>query len=322
MKNLLNKNSKIEYVAFYGFGNIADPERYRKSLFRVCGDNKVLGTILLANEGVNGTISGIKKNVQKVLSYIKTWEEVENLEVKYSYDDNHGFYRMKVKVKKEIVTMGKPSIKPLEMSGEYISPQDWNNLISRDDVLVVDTRNNYETSIGGFKNAVDPKTKSFRDFPFWAEQLKENEVNNKKVVAMYCTGGIRCEKASAYMKKIGFNNVYHLKGGILKYLEEVPQDQSLWEGECFVFDQRVSIKHGLKKGSFKQCYACKMPISEKDCLSQKYVKGISCPNCFEKISTSQKNRFEQRQKQIELSQKKGEIHIGEDSTSYIRQKNK
>ena len=317
----LSNNQKYKYAAIYGFANITDPEKYKKSLLRMCSDNKVLGTILLAEEGINGTISGISKNIYNIIDYIKGWKEIINLEVKFSNSSEHGFYRMKVKVKPEIVSMGKPSINPLENSGEYVSPEKWNDLITRNDVIVIDTRNEYETGIGSFPKSLDPKTKTFRDFPKWADKLNEKFDKSKKI-AMYCTGGILCEKASAYMKKIGFEEVYHLKGGILKYLEDVPKEKSIWNGDCFVFDQRVSVLHGLEKGKYKQCYACKMPISELDCENEKYLEGVSCSNCFNFLSEEQKKRFKQRQMQINLSKTRGEKHIGQETPSYNNSQSK
>ena len=307
------------FATLYAFANIENTETYKKSLLRVCKDNKILGTLLLANEGVNGTISGTRERIEHVIKYIQNWKEINGLEVKYSNSLQNGFYRMKVKVKKEIVTMGKPKIDPSKSLGEYIEPSEWNKLISHKDAIVIDTRNDYEISIGKFKNAIDPCTKTFRDFPDWADKLS-TEQNKHKKIAMYCTGGIRCEKATAYMKEKGFTEVYHLKGGILKYLETMPEENSLWEGDCFVFDQRVSVKHNLKQGNFKQCYACKMPLSEKECLDKNYVKGISCPNCFDKLSQTQKKRFSQRQKQIDLSEIRGVDHIGQNTPSYKNSK--
>ena len=210
------------YAALYAFANIENTESYKKSLLRVCKDNKILGTFLLAKEGVNGTISGTHDRIERVIEYIQNWREINNLEVKYSNSSQNGFYRMKVKIKKEIVTMGKSNINPSYFKGDYIEPSEWNELISNKDVIVIDTRNDYEISIGKFKNAIDPCTKTFRDFPDWADKLFTDQ-NKQKKIAMYCTGGIRCEKATSYMKEKGFKEVYHLKGGILKYLETIPE---------------------------------------------------------------------------------------------------
>ena len=218
---------------------------------------------------------------------------------------------MKVRLKKEIVTMGQPKIKPSEQAGIYVAPDEWNQLISDPDVLVVDTRNSYETAIGKFRGATDPQTATFREFPAWAEALAERPATERpRKIAMYCTGGIRCEKSTALMKSIGFDEVYHLKGGILKYLEDTPEDDSLWEGECFVFDSRVSVDHHLQKGSYQLCHACKMPLSKDDMEAEQYVAGVSCPNCFEKTTEQQRSRFAERARQIDLARKRGIQHIG------------
>ena len=212
--------------------------------------------------------------------------------------------------------MGLPFINPKNNKGKYVESDKWNEFISQEDVIVIDTRNFYETSIGKFKGSIDPKTKTFRDFPKWVDEFANNKVYKGKKIAMYCTGGIRCEKATSFMIEKGFDEVYHLKGGILKYLETIPENDSNWEGDCFVFDQRISVKHNLKQGDFKQCYGCKMPLSEKDYSDKNYIKGISCPYCYNKLTDDQKNRFAQRQKQIGLSEIRGEGHIGENSTSF------
>ncbi|MCL4169982.1 UNVERIFIED_CONTAM: hypothetical protein GTU68_045758 [Idotea baltica] len=223
-------------------------------------------------------------------------EEFCDLNHKESWAEEMPFLRMKVRLKKEIVTMGVPGTDPLKIVGSYVKPEDWNNLISDPDVVLVDTRNDYEVEIGTFKGAIDPKTTNFRDFPAWVK--RNHNVLNKPKVAMFCTGGIRCEKSTAYMKEQGYEDVYHLEGGILKYLEEVPKEESMWEGECFVFDNRVSIKHGLEEGSYDQCYGCRWPITEEDKTSAEYIKGVCCPRCFD-----------ERQKQIDLAKKRGEKHI-------------
>ena len=310
------KNNIFQYVALYGFNTIDDPEKRKKSLLRFCQDNKVLGTFLIANEGINGTVSGQPDNIKNVIKFIKSWNEIKDIQIKYSNSSQNGFYRMKVKVKKEIVTMGMPFIDPSNNKGKYIEPQEWNDLISQDDVIVIDTRNFYETSIGKFTNSIIPETKNFRDFPVWADDFAKNKINKTKKIAMYCTGGIRCEKATSYMKEKGFNEVYHLKGGILKYLETIPETDSNWEGDCFVFDQRVSVKQDLKQGEYKQCYACKMPLSKKDYQDKNYIEGVCCLYCHDKLTIDQKNRFAQRQKQITLSKSRGEGHLGPNSPSF------
>ena len=312
MKTIKPKNNEeFKFAALYCFNIINNPEKRKQSLLRFCKDNKILGTILLAKEGINGTISGSNENIDKIVQYLRNWKEIDNIEVKYSYSSQNGFYRMKVKVKKEIVTMGKPSINPSVTKGTYIEPENWNKLISDENVVVVDTRNTYETGVGKFSGAIDPKTKNFREFPHWADQFATNKLNKNKKIAMYCTGGIRCEKASSYLKEKGFKNVFHLKGGILKYLETIPINESRWEGECFVFDQRVTVNHNLEKGDFSQCYGCKMPLSKKEVEDKKYIKGVTCKYCFDSLSKDQKKRFSQRQKQIELSLSRGEAHIGQ-----------
>ena len=264
--------------------------------------------MLLAAEGINGTISGTRENIDSVLHWIGQQPGLENIDTKESFDDEIPFYRTKVKLKKEIVTMGVEGIDPRQVVGTYVKPEDWNDLISDPDVLVVDTRNDYEVQIGTFKNAIDPKTTSFREFPEWANNNIDRTSNKK--IAMFCTGGIRCEKSTAYMKEQGFDQVYHLEGGILKYLEKVPKDQSLWQGECFVFDNRVAVDQDLKRGSYDQCHACRMPITEQEKNLDSYQEGLSCHHCYGILSEEQKQRFAQRQKQVQLAKARGEEHIG------------
>jgi UPF0176 protein len=271
-------------------------------------DNQVFGTLLLASEGINGTISGTRASIDTVLHWLAQQPGLDNIDTKESIDDNIPFYRTKVKLKKEIVTMGVEGIDPNQVVGTYVKPADWNALISDPDVLVVDTRNNYEVEIGTFKDAVNPNTTSFREFPAWATENIEPDKTKK--IAMFCTGGIRCEKSTAYMKEQGFDEVYHLEGGILKYLEEVPKEQTLWQGECFVFDNRVAVDHDLKRGSYDQCHACRMPITEQEKTLDTYQEGLSCHHCFGTLTEEQKQRFSQRQKQMELAKARGEEHIG------------
>jgi UPF0176 protein len=270
--------------------------------------NHVLGTLLLAKEGINGTIAGLPADVERVLCWLDRIPELSNLDRKLSYHSEIPFYRAKVKLKKEIVTMGVEGIDPKQVVGTYVKPEQWNDLLSDPDVVLVDTRNDYEVEIGTFKNAIDPQTKSFRDFPAWAEQNLNSKKHKK--IAMFCTGGIRCEKSTAYMKQQGFDEVYHLEGGILKYLEEVPKEQSLWRGECFVFDNRVAVDHDLSRGSYDQCHACRMPITEQEKQSEFYQPGLSCHHCHDLVLPEQKQRFAERQKQIELARQRGEEHIG------------
>ena len=291
-----------KFVALPNYGTIRYP------LLKVMTDNNVFGTLLLAAEGINGTISGRREDVDTLLSWIEKQPGLESIDTKESYDDKIPFYRSKVKLKKEIVTMGVEGIDPKQVVGTYVKPADWNDLISDPDVVLVDTRNDYEVEIGTFANAIDPKTTSFRDFPSWAKKNLDRDKHKK--VAMFCTGGIRCEKSTAYLKEQGFEEVYHLQGGILKYLEEVPSEQTLWQGECFVFDNRVAVDHDLKRGSYDQCHACRMPITEQEKLLLNYAEGLSCLHCYGTVSDEQKQRFAQRQKQVELAKARGEEHIG------------
>ena len=301
--------AKYLVAALYKFVTLPNFEDIQGPIRAVCDDNSVKGTLLLATEGINGTIAGPEKGIRAVLAYLNGIPEFEGFVHKESWATEPPFPRMKVRLKKEIVTMGVEGIDPNKIVGTYVKPADWNALISDPDVVVVDTRNDYEVAIGTFKGAMDPKTKSFREFPKWAED-HEADLKKPKKVAMFCTGGIRCEKSTAYMKEQGYNEVFHLEGGILKYLEEMPEDESLWEGECFVFDDRVSVGHGLKPGPYDMCHACRRPISDEDKASDKYMKGVSCPHCYDETSAERKARFAERQKQIALAKERGELHLG------------
>jgi UPF0176 protein len=299
----------IIVCALYKFVALDDFESIRKPLFDFMVERQIKGTLLLASEGINGTVAGTREAIDQLLAYLKSDPRLAELDTKESIDNSNPFYRTKVRLKKEIVTLGVEGIDPRHTVGTYVDPKDWNALISDPETLLIDTRNDYEIGIGTFKNAVNPETESFREFPEYVKQTLDPE--KQKNVAMFCTGGIRCEKSTAYLKELGFDNVYHLKGGILKYLEEVPQEDSLWEGECFVFDNRVAVDHSLSKGKYDQCHACRMPITEEDKESPLYEKGISCPHCFEKNSEERKARFKERENQIKLAQERGEIHIGD-----------
>lgn len=300
--------SKFLTAALYKFVSLPDYKELQNPILEKCLEYRIKGTLLLALEGINGTIAGAPEDIKAILAYLRQDPRLSNLEHKESYADTHPFYRMKVKLKKEIVTMGIEGINPNNVVGTYVKPEDWNALISDPDVVLLDTRNDYEVSIGTFKGAIDPKTTTFREFPkFVGENL--DKTKNKKV-AMFCTGGIRCEKASSFMKEQGFEEVYHLQGGILKYLETVPKEQSMWDGECFVFDQRVAVKHGLEVGDYDQCYACRMPLSPEEIKSEKYTPGISCPHCYDKTSEEKKAALTERQKQVILAKQRGEEHIG------------
>jgi UPF0176 protein len=300
--------SEVVVAALYKFVTLEDYHELREPLLDACRAADIRGTLLLAKEGINGTIAGPREGIDQVLAWLRSDPRLADLDHKESFDDHMPFYRMKVKLKREIVTMGVDGIDPNERVGTYVEPKDWNALVNDPDVVLIDTRNDYEYGIGTFHGALDPNTESFREFPQYVRSHLDPEKNKK--VAMFCTGGIRCEKASAFMLKEGFEEVYHLQGGILKYLEEVPKEESTWEGECFVFDNRVAVDHDLQKGQYDQCYGCRHPITEEDKRSDKYQKGICCPLCFDKLSDEQMARFRERQKQIELAEKRGESHIG------------
>ncbi len=300
--------SAIVIAALYKFVSLPDYEKIRDPLLGFCEKNDIKGTLLLALEGINGTVSGTRESIDALLAFLKQDPRFEHIEHKESFEQEQPFYRMKVKLKKEIVTMGVEGIDPNDIVGTYVEPSDWNALISDPDVTVVDTRNNYEYEIGSFKHAQNPNTETFREFPAYTKENLDPQKNKK--VAMFCTGGIRCEKSTAYLKQQGFDEVYHLKGGILKYLEDVPQEESLWEGECFVFDNRVAVDHDLNKGQYDQCHGCRYPITEEDKTSEKYLEGVACPRCFDKQTPDQRARFAERQKQIQLAKQRNEPHIG------------
>ncbi len=303
-------------AALYKFVSIPHYKELQAPILNACEQHRIKGTILLASEGINGTIAGLPDDIHAVLNYLRTDSAFDghfaDLEHKESFADEHPFYRMKVRLKKEIVTLGVPGVSPTKKVGTYVKPEDWNALISDPDVILIDTRNDYEVDIGTFKNAIDPKTTTFREFP---EYVANNLDKTKhKKVAMFCTGGIRCEKASSYMMDQGFDEVYHLEGGILKYLETVPEAQSLWQGECFVFDQRVAVKHNLEVGEYDQCYACRHPLSPAEMQSPQYQAGISCPYCYDKVSADKRASLIERQKQVQLAKARGQAHIGEKNT--------
>ena len=301
-----------EIVALYKFVYIEKPLHIKKILRSRLNDLNIYGTILIGEEGINGTISSDDSSkLSQAICFIESIKGFKDLDLKFSQSAKKPFIRLKVKLKKEIVTIGDTKIKPNESAGEYVDPQDWNKLIEDEKTIIIDTRNNYEYSIGTFKNSINPKTKKFREFPEWLEKQNYNNHDKKnKKIAMFCTGGIRCEKASSLMKNKGFKNVFHLKGGILKYFESIPESQSRWEGECFVFDDRVSLKHDLSIGTYDMCHGCRMPITNKDKQSNKYIRGVACPNCYNKKTQKQKSRYISRQKQIDLAKKNNLKHIG------------
>lgn len=295
-------------AALYRFVALDDYVDLKDPLLDACRQAEVKGTLLLAREGINGTIAGSRTGIDAVIRWLRRDPRLAELDWKESRHAAEPFHRMKVKLKKEIVTMGVEDIDPTACVGRYATPQQWNALIDDPECLVIDTRNDYEVAIGSFKGAVNPGTQSFRDFPSWAKRYLKPEKHTK--VAMFCTGGIRCEKSTSYLVSQGFDEVWHLKGGILKYLEEMPQTESRWEGECFVFDSRVAVDHNLEKGSFDQCYACRHPITEQDKTSEHYQKGVSCPRCYGDLTPNKLARFAERQRQVELSAGRGEQHIG------------
>ena len=300
--------SEIIVAAFYKFAALPDFAERREPLLNAATRADVLGTILLAPEGVNGTIAGPHAGVDDVLAHIKGFPGCDDLDWKESIADAPPFHRMKVRLKKEIVTMGVEDIDPQASHERYVEPGEWNNIISDPETVVIDARNDYEVGIGAFEGAINPGTTSFREFPDWFREFRET--HGVKKVAMYCTGGIRCEKSTAFLRAEGVDDVVHLKGGILKYLEAVPETESLWRGECFVFDQRVSVGHDLAPGSYDMCHACRQPITEEDKASPLYAEGVSCPVCADAHSDAQKQAFAERQKQVELADARGEAHIG------------
>ncbi|MFN2100964.1 rhodanese-related sulfurtransferase [Altererythrobacter sp. MF3-039] len=303
----------ITVAALYQFTPFEDPADLQVPLQRICEEMAIRGTLLLAKEGINGTIAGKREGIDAVLTHIRALPGCADLDVKFSGAPEMPFLRMKVRLKREIVTMGEPDIDPRLSVGHYVDPHDWNALISDPETIVIDTRNDYEVAIGTFKGAVDPKTESFRDFPKWFREHREQLLDGRKKVAMFCTGGIRCEKSTSFLRSEGVDEVYHLKGGILKYLEQIPAEDSAWEGECFIFDQRVSVKHGLEPGSYEQCFACRMPLSADDLASPAYAEGVSCPHCIEERNEEQRKRYMERQKQQQLAKQRGETHIGANS---------
>ena len=302
----------FKVAALYKFSEIDNPLEVQISLKKILKKLSICGTILVGREGINGTIAAKdEKNLNNALIYLKNLKGFKDLDIKFSDSKKNPFIRLKIKLKQEIVTIGDKSIDPTKSVGEYVNPEDWNSLIEEENIILIDTRNDYEYSIGSFKDSINPKTQKFRDFPKWLkEQDFTQEDKNSKKVAMFCTGGIRCEKASSLMKNKGFKKVYHLKGGILKYFESVSKEKSLWQGECFVFDDRVSVKHDLSVGDYDMCHGCREPITETDKTSQKYIQGVSCSNCYDKTTKEQKSRYMSRQKQIDLAKQRNQQHIG------------
>ncbi len=299
-------------AALYKFTRFDNLEAVQGPLFATCEEAGTMGTLLVAHEGLNGTIAGSDAGIAKVLNHVRVIPGCADIEVKFSRAAEMPFLRMKVRLKKEIVTMGVEGIDPTSTVGTYVDPQDWNALIADPDTIVIDTRNDYEVAIGTFEGAIDPRTPTFRDFPAWFREQRGKLLGNtnKPKVAMFCTGGIRCEKSTAFLKAEGVEDVFHLKGGILKYLEEVPAEESMWHGECFVFDERVSVGHGLKQGDYALCRACRHPLTQEELSSPAYEDGVSCPNCITQRTPEQRARYAERQKQARLACQRGEQHVG------------
>jgi len=302
----------VTVAALYRFVRIADCAALRDALEQLCREHGVRGTLLVAHEGINGTIAGSAEGIDAVIAYLRSQPDCADLDVKFSTASAMPFHRMKVRIKREIVTMGQPDIDPRASVGTYVSAQDWNALIADPDTIVIDTRNDYEVAAGTFEGAIDPGTASFRDFPAWFRNERERLLGEGKApkVAMFCTGGIRCEKSTAFLKQEGVDEVYHLKGGILKYLEEVPEDESLWRGECFVFDQRVTVGHGLAEGTHTLCHACRRPVSIEGRQSPLYEDGVSCAACHGERTDEQRASARERHRQEMIATARGVAHVG------------
>lgn len=309
-----------EYVvcAMYKFATLDHYESLQVPLLELMKSLNVFGTLLLAGEGINGTVAGSRESIDALLAWLRQDHCLGDIDCKESYTDKRPFLRSKVKLKKEIVTMGVEGIDPKRVVGTYVESKDWNALISDPEVLLVDTRNDYEVQVGTFRGAINPNTETFREFPQYVKDHLDPKQHKK--VAMFCTGGIRCEKSTAYLKEQGFDEVYHLKGGVLKYLEDVPANDTLWDGECFVFDDRVTVDHQLQKGHYDQCHACRLPITDEDKASDHYEKGVSCPHCYKKLTQQQRQRFAEREKQMQLAAQRGEFHMGSEVVEQLHEK--
>jgi UPF0176 protein len=302
----------IHIAALYQFAPLDGLEEKRTALAQLCCGRGVKGTLLIAHEGINGTIAGSADAIEAVLAQIRALPGCAGLDVKSSQADAMPFYRMKVRIKREIVTMGQPALDPLQDAGHYVAPADWNALISEPGTILIDTRNDYEVAVGSFAGAIDPQTKTFSDFPEWFRAHRDELLGDgpPPKIAMFCTGGIRCEKSTAFLKAEGIDEVYHLKGGILQYLEDVPAEDSLWQGECFVFDQRVTVTHDLTPGSNELCHACRRPVNEADRASPLYAEGVSCPACYAERTDEQRAGYAERHRQTQLAAARGQGHVG------------
>ena len=315
LQNYLNKNNltldKYIISTFYKFLVLENYQEFKIKFDKSLSKTNIKGTILLANEGVNGTIAGSESDLKKFFLFIDKFSQFKDITPKFSSSNKNPFLRMKVRLKKEIVTIGIPEVSPSNLVGKYLNVEEWNEFLNESDSMIIDTRNDYEVSIGTFKNSINPKIKSFRNFPNWVQKnLIDKKVSKKSKIGMFCTGGIRCEKSTSYLKQLGFENVFHLDGGILKYLENVKSDENEWKGECFVFDYRVSLNNSLEKGEYEMCYACRMPLSKENKKNKHYLKGQSCEYCYDQTTIKQKKRFNEREKQIKLSKVKNLKHLG------------
>ena len=315
LQNYLNTNNSTldKYIisTFYKFLVLENYKELKIKFDKSLSKTNIKGTILLANEGVNGTIAGSESDLKKFFLYIDKFSQFKDITPKFSSSNKNPFLRMKVRLKKEIVTIGIPEVSPSHQVGKYLNVKEWNELLNESDRIIIDTRNDYEVSIGTFKNSINPKIKSFRNFPNWVQKnLIDKKVLKKSKIGMFCTGGIRCEKSTSYLKQLGFENVFHLDGGILKYLENVKSDENEWKGECFVFDYRVSLNNSLEKGEYEMCYACRMPLSKENKKNKHYLKGQSCEYCYDQTTIKQKKRFNEREKQIKLLKVKNLKHLG------------
>ncbi len=299
----------MKVVSFYRFLDLSDPQSLRDELQALCDEHDLLGTILVATEGFNGTIAGSEDDIRAVLAWLRDRFDITgDLDARWTDADEAPFRRMRVRLKKEIVTLGRPDLLPHKKTGKHVSPEEWNELIVDPEVLVIDTRNHYEFEVGTFPGALDPGNDSFREFSAFAKELAETSTN--RPLAMFCTGGIRCEKATALMLELGFDQVYHLQGGILNYLETIPADKNLWQGECFVFDTRVAVDRDLAEGGYVQCHACRRPLSKEELESPDYREGVSCPRCVNEADEDRIARLEERRKQVLLAAERGEGHGG------------
>ena len=315
LQNYLNTNNSTldKYIisTFYKFLVLENYKELKIKFDKSLSKTNIKGTILLANEGVNGTIAGSESDLKIFFLYMDKFSQFKDITPKFSSSNKNPFLRMKVRLKKEIVTIGIPEVSPSNLVGKYLNVEEWNEFLNESDSMIIDTRNNYEVSIGTFKNSINPKIKSFRDFPNWVQKnLIDKKVSKESKIGMFCTGGIRCEKSTSYLKQLGFENVFHLDGGILKYLENVKSDENEWKGECFVFDYRVSLNNSLEKGEYEMCYACRMPLSKENKKNKHYLKGQSCEYCYDQTTIKQKKRFNEREKQIKLSKVKNLKHLG------------